>query len=253
MGIKAGGNISKTTRNEYLFGNPDSKSSNAARFGPNINSEFGLIANYAISDSISFQPEILLVKKGYQAFGIYNDENGKTDKNSYEQWVNTHIEVPLLAKFALGNKKAKFFFAAGPSFSFWNSSYFNRDSTGGKTVREKFNVEHKFRQTVPKVLDTVFVNGKEQIRTISFDSITVKARQEISAVFATGFHYKLKNSMIIFDIRYYYGLTNLYNYLEDKRPLNFEGGVPPTKQPAKTEEYNRRFSFSVSYLFSFKN
>ncbi|MGV3585964.1 MAG: porin family protein [Adhaeribacter sp.] len=246
LGIKAGGNVSKTTRSEYSFSNP-------ARFGPNLNSEFGLIANYTISDSLSFQPEILLVKKGYQAFGIYNHEDGKTDNDSYEQWVNNHIEVPLLTKFALGNNKVKFFFAAGPSFSFWNNSYYNRDSTGGKTTREKLKVEHKFRQTTPRVIDTVLVNGKKQLKTISYDSITVKARQEISAVFATGFHYKLKNSMLVFDFRYAYGLTNLYNYLEDKRPLNFEGGIPPTKQPSKTKEYNRRFSFSVSYLFSFKN
>ncbi|GEO04031.1 hypothetical protein AAE02nite_16950 [Adhaeribacter aerolatus] len=254
LGIKAGGNFSKITRGEHSFNSTDRQTSNAARFGSNLNPEFGLVANYAFSDSLSFQPEILLVKKGYQAFGIYNQENGKADKNSYEEWVNTHIEVPLLAKIALGNKNTKFFFAVGPSFSFWNSSYYNRDSTGSKTVKEKLNVEHRFRQTVPRVLDTVTVNGKKQVRTISYDSITVKARQEISAVFATGFHYKLKNkSMLVFDFRYYYGLTNLYSYLEDKRPLNFENGVPPTKQPAKTEEFNRRFSFSVSYLFSFKN
>ncbi|MDB5262897.1 MAG: hypothetical protein JWQ14_2178 [Adhaeribacter sp.] len=194
-----------------------------------------------------------MVKKGYQAFGIYNDKNGKANQKSYEHWVNTHIELPLLVKFSVGNKKTKFFLAAGPAFSFWNSSYFNRNATGENAVREKFKVEHKFRQTLFKQIDTVTVNGIENIIQTAFDSITVKARSEISAVFATGFHYKLKKSLIIFDIRYGYGLTPLFSYLEDKRPLNYKDGFPAENIPPKSKEFNRRFSFSVSYLFAFKN
>ncbi|ALI98340.1 hypothetical protein DC20_04265 [Rufibacter tibetensis] len=111
------------------------------------------------------------------------------------------------------------------------------------------------KQKTPKVIDSVEVeNGRKEAVTAIYDSITVRARQEVSAVFSTGFHYKLKNrSMLIFDIRYIYGLTLPYEFLEDKRALNIDPDNPPRKQPAMHQERNRRFSFSVSYLFSFKN
>ena len=243
IGIKGGGNFSKTTRSEYSFNNP-------ARFGLNPNSELGIMAHLPFSDSVSFQPEILLVKKGFKAYGVYDQANGKSNKKSYEQWENTHIEVPLLVKLAVGNQKIKFFFAAGPAISFLTSSYYNRDSIGSNVARQKYKVAYKFRQTEPKIVDSTVVNGNKEFITAYFDSITVKSIPEVSAVFATGFHYKLKNSMIIFDIRYVYGLRNQYKYLEDIRPLNFENDIPPVIQPAKLEEFNRRFSFSVSYLIS---
>jgi len=243
LGIKAGGNLSKTTRSEYSFRNP-------ARFGLNLNPELGMIAHIPLHDSISFQPEILLVRKGFKAYGVYNQANGKSNKKSYEQLENTHIEIPLLVKLAVGNQKIKFFFAAGPAISLLSNSYYKIDSTGSNVLRQKYKVAYKFRQTEPKVVDSTDVNGNKEFITAYFDSITVKSIPEISAVFATGFHYKLKNSMIIFDIRYVYGLRNPYRYLEDIRPISFENNISPVMQPARIEEFNRRFSFSISYLVS---
>jgi hypothetical protein len=244
LGLKAGGGLSKTTRSAYSFANP-------ARFGLNPHSELGIVAQIPFNDSLSFQPEILLVKKGYQAFGLYNTANGRPNQKSYEQWENTYIEVPLLAKLAVGNRNAKFFFAAGPAFSLWTSSNYYRDSTGGNVVKEKYKVENKFLRTVPKVIDTILVNNLEKLVTASYDSITVIGNQEVSAVFATGFQYKFKKSILMFDIRYVYGLTDLYKYLEDRRPLIYEDETSPRHQPARNKEFNRRFSFSISYLFSF--
>lgn len=244
VGIKAGSNFSKTTRSEYSFNNP-------ARFGINPNPELGLIANIPFRDSISFQPEILLVKRGFKAFGVNDQLNGKTNKKSYEQLENTYIEVPLLIKLALGNKRIKFFFAAGPAISFLSSSSYNYDSTGSNLVRQKYKVSYKFRQTAPKIVDSVEENGSKKYINAYYDSITVKATPELSAIFATGFHYKLKKSIFIFDIRYAYGLTYQYKFLEDRRTLYFENGISPLAEPAKHEEFSRRLSFSISYLISF--
>ena len=244
IGIKAGGNFSKTTRSQYSFNNP-------ARFGLNPNPEFGILAHLPITDSLSFQPEILYVKKGFQAFEVYNLPNGQTNKQSYDQIENTHIEVPLLLKLAVGRNKVKFFFAVGPAISFLSNSYFNRDSTGSNVIRQKYSVNYKYRQTEPHV-DSIKVNGIQEYTTTYYDSITVKAIPEVSAIFASGFHYKLNNSLLIFDIRYAFGLTNPYRYLEDLRPLNFEGGNPPVLQPARHEEFSRRLSFTLSYLISLK-
>lgn len=243
LGLKTGGSFSKTTRSEYAFGN-------AAQFGLNPKPEFGLLALIPLNDSLSFQPELLLVKKGYKASGIYDQANGRANRDSFEEWENTYIELPLLLKLAVGHNQAKFFFAAGPSFAYWNSSAYYRDSTGNKTVKEKYTVEQRFQRTVPKVIDSIEVEGIYRPVTASYDSITVIANKEISAVFSTGFHYKIRNSMLVFDIRYHYGLTDIYKYLEDKRPLIYPKGVPPSNTPPRNKEFNRRFSVSISYLFS---
>jgi len=243
LGLKTGGSLSKTSRSEYAFPNP-------ARFGLKPKPELGFVAHIPLNDSLSFQPELLFVKKGYQASRIYNQANGKANPNSYEEWDNTYFELPLLLKLAVGNKKAKFFFAAGPSFAYWASSDYYRDSTGNNRVREKYKVEQRFLRTKPKVIDSILVGDVKKPVTASYDSITVIANKEISAVFSTGFHYKIKKSMLIFDIRYVYGLTDIYKYLEDKRPLIYPKDLSPANRPARNKEFNRRFAFSISYLFS---
>ncbi|MHA6246444.1 porin family protein [Pontibacter sp. CAU 1760] len=251
IGVKGGTNFSRTNQSEYYHYNdairygyiPGREPGNynyPVRFDQNINRELGFVVNIG-NDSLSFQPELLFVQKGYKANGVFEGEKGKQNMKSYEQWQNTYLEVPLLIKFASGKNRLKVFVAMGPSVGFWSDSYYNRNVTGLKTEKAPYNFEDQFRYTIGALeQDTVTM---EMVRVgAGQDSVsTVENRREISAVFAGGIQYKLANrSLLVFDLRYVQGLTDLYRYNYDKRP------------PYTDKITNRRIALSLSYLFLFK-
>ncbi len=251
IGVKAGTNFSRTNQSEYYQYNdavrygyiPEREPGNynyPVQYDQNANRELGFVMNIG-NDTLSFQPELLFVQKGYKAKGVFEGGQGRQNMNSYEQWQNSYIEVPLLVKFTAGKNRLKVFVAAGPSVGFWPDSYYNRNITGLKTEKLSYNFEDQFRYTIGALeQDTITM---EMVRVgAGLDSVTtVENRREISAVFAGGVQYKLKNrSLLVLDLRYVQGLTDLYWYNYDIRP------------PYTDKITNRRIALSLSYLFLFK-
>ncbi|MBF9236462.1 PorT family protein [Hymenobacter sp. BT683] len=91
FGVKAGANYSSITAN-----NTDGVESK-------IGLHAGALANFALSDLISIQPEVLYSQKGYQS-EEYNDIKYKIN----------YIDVPLLVKVNAGG----LFFEGGPQVGF---------------------------------------------------------------------------------------------------------------------------------------
>ncbi|MDX5482346.1 MAG: PorT family protein [Hymenobacteraceae bacterium] len=246
LGLKTGMNFSRINQREYYNYNdpvryghdPAREPGNynyPVRMGANPNLEMGLVMNIG-SDSLFFQPELLLVQKGYKAYGVYEDENGRQNMNSYEQWQNTYIEMPLLGKFVAGKQKASLFVAAGPSIGYWQDSYYKRNVSGVTPEKTPYDFQSQYLYTVG---DAVFDStANKMIRINRVDSVTIKEnRKEISAVLAAGFQVKVNKNLLLFDLRYTHGFTDLFRYKHG--------------HPANTDRIsNRRLTFSFSYLFS---
>ncbi|TPE44489.1 porin family protein [Pontibacter mangrovi] len=96
----------------------------------NAGLQFGAVANFAVNDMFSVQPELLYVQKGYKI-----SEEGMTLKLKAN-----YLEVPVLAKASFGSDSYKVFFTAGPSVGYWMSgkSSFEYD---GDEVSEDYEFE----------------------------------------------------------------------------------------------------------------
>ncbi|MBF9142397.1 porin family protein [Hymenobacter properus] len=117
FGLKAGANLSGYTGSD----NTDTK----AKVGLNA----GFTANFALSDLISIQPEVLFSQKGTQL--DYNQDNsdlpvfinsgntyGPIGSGTYSQTLS-YLDVPVLVRVNLGgNNGTGFFVEVGPQVSF---------------------------------------------------------------------------------------------------------------------------------------
>ena len=74
--------------------------------------QFGLTAEFPITDLISFQPELLYVQKGYSLDEEFFGQEVKVDA------VLNYFELPLLAKININKGPTQFFVNIGPSFSY---------------------------------------------------------------------------------------------------------------------------------------
>ncbi|WP_051718730.1 porin family protein [Hymenobacter sp. IS2118] len=98
FGLKGGVNYSSITGN------------NTAGVESKIGLQAGALANFALSDLISIQPEVLYSQKGYQA-EVNNDIKYKIN----------YIDVPLLVKVNAGG----LFFEGGPQVGFLAGAKFS--------------------------------------------------------------------------------------------------------------------------------
>ena len=129
-------------------------------FDTKIGSHGGAFLTYQMSPTFSIQPEFMFSVKGASTGGLFTVFN----------WSLNYIEIPVLFKYHLSDKKAvKPAIYAGPSWSYLTSS---------------------------------------ELKVIFVDPIDVTEgmkRTDIGFIFGGGFDYK----HFVFDIRYTIGVTNI--------------------------------------------
>lgn len=165
---------------------------------------FGLVAEYGITDQFAFQTELNFLKKGFttkanldntELFGINLPVGGRAEtKFSY-------VEVPLLAKYSFGNTDGfQAYLTAGPTFGY---------ATSGR-------IDTKARVLVDFDLGSTNIN---------LDNINYN-RFEVGATAGAGVSYATSFGKFFADARYSQGFTELYDFpLVDEKIKNKGFGV----------------------------
>ncbi len=113
-GVKAGASLTN-------FMGSDVDNSSANKFGFHA----GVLANFAVNDMFSIQPEVLYSMKGAQS-----------SANSSEKFNLNYIDVPVLVKVATG--ATGLFFELGPQVGFLATAK-AKDSNNSLDVKEIYN------------------------------------------------------------------------------------------------------------------
>jgi len=155
--------------------------------GDTYGSKIGLIAGVAveiplIGERLALQPELLFHQKGYSY--KYDDGDGYTE--DYKYTIN-YIELPILAKVKFG----KFYAQAGPSISYGLGGWYKGDYTyQGQQIDDEGKI--KF--------------GTEPNNNPNYDEYIDNAL-DIGVQLGAG----VQVSVIVIDLRYGLGLTNMYD------------------------------------------
>jgi hypothetical protein len=198
---KAGANIS-------IFAPADNKE--------NVSSIVGFTGGVAVSiglgNSFSIQPELLFIQKG----GSYEFEStpgdGILEVRKTDVKIN-YLELPILAKYGIGNGVVKFYVNAGPSISI---------GLGGKTDYSM----------VATIADEVIYSDKAEGEVKFGDypeespaqDVYLKRRVDVGAQFGGGV---LIADKVLVDFRYGLGLTKLDDEAQPKnRTFQFNVAVP---------------------------
>jgi hypothetical protein len=171
FGIKAGVTFSKFSVSDSVF---DSSPAALTAFTA------GIPLVFKISDKFSIQPEINYVSKGA-------DFGQNLGFISYDiKYKINYIEIPVLAKLSLHDKKFDFNLLAGPSIAYG--------------LKAKIHSE----------LKSLFGNNTTD-STLDFKKNYLN-RTDVCLNFGAGFSYPLGVQTIFLDIRYQVGLSNLDTY-----------------------------------------
>ncbi|MDX5346091.1 MAG: PorT family protein [Hymenobacteraceae bacterium] len=208
IGFRVGGTAAGVNINENEF-----PVTGDYQFFPGL--QGGLIINIAKNDTFSIQPEVLFTQKGYHIEGIYNDSSGSPLPDSYLKVRNQYIEVPVLAKLAVGNSAVQFVVNGGPYLGYWlNSKIEQRTAAGDSSYTLKF-------ESRP-------VTEAPQVRV-------EPRRLELGGVVGTGIKTITPRGTFTFDLRYHFSITDSNKYSSD-RPENL------------SKVRNKYFSASVGYI-----
>lgn len=187
-------------------------------YNPTYNSGWvgGVAFNSPVTNVLSFQPELLLIKKGY---GVdESDGNVHIAKNvSFNQ-----IEVPLMFKYTLSASIFRFFFNFGPSVGYYlDGKYSETRSTDTRSREGSF--QFRDGEMIRRGDSNFFA---ERVAVNRFD---------FGLQFGGGLGLKLGAGTLLFEARYGHGLTNLY---QEQSGL-FSG--------REASGQNRVFAYTVGY------
>ncbi|MCB0632043.1 MAG: porin family protein [Saprospiraceae bacterium] len=196
VGIKGGMNFNNLNTTEAL-------GELAPDFTNISESNFGLVAEYGITDQFALQTELNFLKKGFttkanidntEVFGLNLPLGGRAEtKFSY-------VEVPLLAKYSFGGEGFQAYLTAGPTFGY---------ATSGR-------IDTKARVLVDIDLGSTNIN---------LDDINYN-RFEVGATAGAGISYTTNFGKFFADARYMHGFTELYDFpLVDEKVRNQGFGV----------------------------
>ncbi len=181
IGFRAGLNYSNVPEPSVLDGIvPDFK----FIVGPNI----AAVADIAINDHFSFQPELAYIQKGFtirEGFDLNLFDVPIPLGVKATTKVN-YIEAPLLAKYKFGNNKVSGYLMAGPTLGY---------ATGGR-----------FQTTAQILIDIRLVDKKLDLASLGYE------RFEVGGTIGAGVNFYNKNGGSFFiDARYTKGFTNVYD------------------------------------------
>lgn len=180
VGIKGGVNFASTIESFYV---------DAINNAPTGLASFytGVYSEIHINDNFSFQPEINYTRKGFSV-----DQGSSFDIGGFDipfgARINTHldyIEAPLLAKLKLNTEHITLYGIVGPSI--------------GYATRGTLN---------PQVTVLIPIN----LPSIDIDlTNNIYERTEVSGVIGGGIEIPVGDGMMVADIRYQHGFTNVLN------------------------------------------
>ncbi|MCR9100567.1 MAG: PorT family protein [bacterium] len=147
--------------------------------------DFGLLLNFGVSESFSIQPEIHYMQKGYRI-----DQQILGQSIEQDVLLN-YLELPILAKLALGNESIKVLINAGPSIGYALNGKLESDILG---------------QRIEADID------------FSEDEEGEFNRLEFSMLFGTGLSFDVGAATIFADVRYLLGLTTWGDLDDDEFP-----------------------------------
>lgn len=181
LGLKGGVNFGTVHATETLNSlTPDFKYSTGAVAGG--------VAEISFGRYFALQPEVLWVQKGFRFDeGIDIPVGNIPIPAGVEATIRTnYLEVPLLAKAKFGTERVQAYALLGPSFGY---------ALNGKLITR-----------------THFLFEFDPIRTdLNFNSLDYN-RFEVSAVGGLGVQFNFNGIKWFADVRYTYGLTELYNF-----------------------------------------
>lgn len=182
----------------------DVKLSSALKDGgdikPHLGTVFGVSLNYKINDLFSIQPEANFINKGfkYEREEVIISEGTYTERNKVQIGIQ-YLEIPVLAKFSVGNDQIRAYFNLGPNISFGiggkNKVEYSEDYGGNDIYTESFEGKVKFGEEPSN-------NEKDAYFDNSID-------WGIQA--GGGFGVKLGPGQLVLDFRYGMGLSNLFD------------------------------------------
>lgn len=141
--------------------------------------DIGLLLNIGISESFSIQPEIHYMQKGYR-FELEEEFFGEVITIDQDVLLN-YLEVPILAKLALGNETVQLMINAGPSLGY---------ALNGKVESE------------------IFGEKEEEDIDFSDDGNEDFNRLDFSMLFGLGLGFNTGPATIFVDARYLLGLRS---------------------------------------------
>ncbi len=175
---KAGGSLSNVSFSDDFFG-PDVK------VKPKVGMIIGVAAEIPlIGETLALQPELLFHQKGFKL-----DDPGDTEYTAEATGTLNYLELPVLAKVKFG----KFYAIAGPSFAYGIGGKYKttiKDLTTGTTTKSTSDIKFK-KEPDNNQSDDVFIDN-------AFD---------IGVQLGVG----MKISVIVIDLRYGLGLTNIFD------------------------------------------
>lgn len=145
----------------------------------------GGIVEIPMLNGFSFRPEIQYVQKGFQAMEQIGITEIDIPVGAGLKTRLNYVEMPLLIKYSTGSEKAKFYAVAGPGFSYAAQAW--------------------VRPVVRTIID--FTLPRQDLDL----SANMYRRWEASAIGGIGGEFKAGNGKIFTDVRYTYGLSNLFD------------------------------------------
>lgn len=188
----------------------------------------GVCANFGVNEKLFLRTEVNYSQKGYAVtkyydasrFAAQNQQNASFWGTNY-----TYIQVPILLNYTIENETIKFYFGAGPYFSYaisgkkWADMFIA--DLGGEFLTQKSVSE-------PYVFETQF--GTDNRKDNRFD---------LGAVINVGVARKLTFGEVFLEARYEYGFLDWHKF-KTEIPKSYSNVM------------NRGFTFSVGFMFYLK-
>jgi hypothetical protein len=145
----------------------------------------GITSEVDIHSNLSFQPELLYIKRGFNIKeGTTFDLGGIDIPIGAKATTNiNYLEVPLLAKVKYGNKKTKAYGIIGPSIGYATSA----------------RIQPKATFILDFNLPTIDINLNDEIYN----------RTQLSGIIGAGLERNIQNGKLFVDARYNHSFTNM--------------------------------------------
>jgi hypothetical protein len=167
----------------------------------------GLAVNIGVSELFSVQPELMYIQKGFKL---------ETPNLPFKGDVRIdYLEIPILAKFSVGDENKRGYFNLGPQVSF---------GLGGKTKIESFSEERKGKVKFEE--EPEFSNDEDFYFDNGFD-FGIQA--------GGGFGVKAGPGLLTIDFRYSLGFGNLFD-------------TPSGADKDDFKSKNRMFATNIAYV-----
>ena len=179
IGIKAGMNL--TTPNSFVPYGVYNTGGNTGNYKAFMNVQFGFNADVYLNKKFSIGADLLLSLKKYQYKNTLLDYSELTAKET-QMW----LELPVVLKYTMGQKKARFYLQGGGAVSMILSS--------------KSNIIRKESNTQSNEAIGPDINMRSMRNTFNY-----------SLVGGAGVRYKAGYGYVVLDVKYMYGLNNISN------------------------------------------